>query len=111
MKFTFRSHLTWTYGDRTIVEQDAGRVDITIEGDPEGARTEFVIENGIRAALRMPGQGMLTLDRGLLSYVATFDENGEFVGVEVLRDAGGHPAFNSEVFCEAAVPALGIPTT
>ena len=26
LKFTFRSHLTWTYGDRNIVEQDAGRV-------------------------------------------------------------------------------------
>jgi hypothetical protein len=54
---------------------------------------------------------MLTLDHGLLSYVATFDENGDFVCVEVLKDAGGHPAFNSEVFCEAAVPTLGIPTT
>jgi hypothetical protein len=109
-KLTFRSHLTFTYGDRTFLEQDAGRVFITTEGDPEGAHTDFVIENGIRAAIRVPGQGMLTIDHGLLDYVVTFDENGEFESVQVLSDAGGHPAFDSDVACEAAVEALGIPT-
>jgi hypothetical protein len=109
-KVTFRSHVTWIYGDRTLIEQDAGRVLITTEGDSEGAHTEFVIENGIRAALRIPGQGMLTLDHGFIDYVATFDENGEFESVQVLKDAGGHPAFDSDVFCDAAIEALGIPT-
>jgi hypothetical protein len=54
---------------------------------------------------------MLTLDHGLLSYVVTDDDNGEFVRVEVLKYAGGQPAVRSEVFCDAAIEALGKPTT
>jgi hypothetical protein len=46
----------------------------------------------------------------LLSYLVSFDENGDFLSVEVLKDAGGHPAFDSDVFCDAAIEALGIPT-
>jgi hypothetical protein len=70
----------------------------------------LVVETGIPAAIRVPGQGALTLDHGFLSYLVSFDENGDFVSVEVLKDAGGHPAFDSDVFCEVAVDALGIPT-
>lgn len=110
-KVTFRSKFTFTYGDRTLIEIDAGRVDVQrAEGTFPGPRTDLVVETGIRAALRVPGQGMLTLDHGYLKYLVSFDENGEFLGVEVLKDAGGHPAFDSEVFCDVATEALGIPT-
>ena len=110
-KLTFRSRLSFTYGDTTIYAQNAGRIDVQrVEGEFPGPRTDLVVETGIRAALRVPGQGTLTLDHGYLSYLVTFDENGDFVSVEVLKDAGGHPAFDSDVFCEAAIDALGIPT-
>jgi hypothetical protein len=81
-----------------------------VEGEFPGPRTDLVVETGIRAALQVPGQGTLTLDHGLLSYLVSFDENGDFLSVEVLKDAGGHPAFDSDVFCDAAIEALGIPT-
>jgi hypothetical protein len=110
-KLTFRSRLTFTYGDNTLIEMDAGRVDVRrLQGEFPGPRTDFVVETGIRAALRVPGEGMLTLDHGYLAYLVSFDENGDFVGVQVLKEAGGHPAFDSDVFCEAAIDALGIPT-
>jgi hypothetical protein len=79
------------------------------EGDPEGAHTELITATGLRAFLLVPGEGAVTLDHGFIQFLATFDENGEFVGLEVLKEAGGHPAFQSEVFCDAAVAALGIP--
>jgi len=108
---TFRTRLSFTYGDTTIYAQNAGRVDVErVEGEFPGPRTDFVVEAGIRGALRIPGQGTLTLDHGLLSYLVSFDQTGEFLSVEVLKDAGGHPAFDSDVFCEAAIDALGIPT-
>lgn len=111
-KVTFRSKFTFTYGDRTLIEIDAGRVDVQrAECTFPGPRADLVVETGIRAALRVPGQGMLTLDHGYLKYLVSFDENGEFLGVEVLKDAGGHPAFDSEVFCDVATEALGIPTS
>jgi len=111
-KLTFRSKVTLTYGDRTLVEIDAGRVDVQrVEGTYPGPRTAFVIETGLRAALRLPGGGMLTLDHGYLEYLASFDENGDFLGVETLKEAGGHPVFEEGVFCEIAVEALEIPTS
>jgi hypothetical protein len=110
VKFTFRASSSFTYGDTTVYALSAGRVFQVTQGDPEGAHTELVTETGLRAFLRVPGEGAVTLDHGFLRFLATFDENGDFVGVEVLRDVGGHPAFQSEVFCDAAVAALGIPT-
>jgi hypothetical protein len=108
---TFRTRVSFTFGGKTILAQNAGRVDVQrVEGEFPGPRTDLVVETGIRAALRVPGQGMLTLDHGLLRYLVSFDENGDFVSVEVLKDAGGHPAFDSDVFCDAVIDALGIPT-
>jgi hypothetical protein len=110
VKLTFRGRVSFTYGDTTVYALSAGRVFQVTQGDPAGAHTELVTETGLRAFLRVPGEGAVTLDHGFLQFLATFDENGDFVGLEVLREAGGHPAFQSEVFCDAAVAALGIPT-
>lgn len=110
VKAAFRSRASLTYGDTTIYAQSAGRIYELTEGDPEGAHTSLVVDNGLRAFLLVPGEGAVTLDHGFLQFLASFDENGDFLGVEVLKDAGGHPAFDSEVFCDAAIEALGIPT-
>ncbi len=110
-KLTFRSSLALTYGDTTVYALNTGRVDVQrVEGEFPGPRTELVVETGVRAMLRVPGQGVVTIDHGYLEYLVSFDENGDFVGVQVLKDAGGHPAFYDPVWCEAAVEALGIPT-
>jgi hypothetical protein len=109
VKATFRSRASITYGDTTIYAQSAGQDFQVTEGDPEGAHTELITATGLRAFLLVPGEGAVTLDHGFIQFLATFDENGEFVGLEVLKEAGGHPAFQSEVFCDAAVAALGIP--
>ena len=42
-----------------------------------------------------------------MHYFISFDENDEVVGVEVLRDRGGHSAFESDVLCQAATAASG----
>ena len=108
---TFRSRVSLTYGDRTIFETDAGRLDVQrVDGEFPGPRTDLAVNTGIRAALRIPGEGTLTLDRGYISFLISFDENGDFVSVELLTEAGGHPSFDNEVFCEVAIDALGIPT-
>jgi hypothetical protein len=107
---TFRSTAAITYGDTTVYALSAGREDVRAEGQFPGPRTELVVVTGVRAMLRVPGQGVVTIDHGYLEFLASFDESGEFVGLEVLKEAGGHPAFQSEVFCDAAVEALGIPT-
>jgi hypothetical protein len=110
-KLTFRTQFAFTYGDTTVYSLSAGRVDVVrVEGTFPGPRIDLVVETGVRATLRVPGEGMLTIDHGYLEYLVSFDENGDFVEAQVLKDAGGHPAFISDVFCDAAIEALGIPT-
>jgi hypothetical protein len=109
-KVTFSDKITLTYGDTTIYALNTGRLDVQrVAGEFPGPRTDLVVETGVRAMLRVPGQGVVTIDHGLLTWLASFDENGDFLSFEVLKDAGGHPAFGTEVWCEAAIEALGIP--
>jgi hypothetical protein len=111
-KLTFRSTVSLSYGDRTIFLHGAGRsVFELIEGEFGSAQIDLGVENGVRAFVRVPGQGAVTLDHGLLKYVVELNEFGDVVNVELLKDAGGHPDFTDGVFCEAAVAGLGIPTT
>ena len=109
-KLTFRSRIAFTYGDTTVFLLNAGRLDVErVTGEYPGPRTDLAVDTGLRAFLRVPGEGAVTLDHGYLEYLASFDANGDFVGAEVLKDAGGHPDFYDAVFCEAATEALGIP--
>jgi hypothetical protein len=81
-KLAFRTRLSFTYGDTTIYAQRAGQDFQVTEGDPEGAHTELITATGLRAFLLVPGEGAVTLDHGFIQFLATFDENGEFVGLE-----------------------------
>ena len=109
-KVVFNSTASFTYGDVTLDLLNAGRVlGIVVSSGNGAARTEEIVETGLRARLKLPGGGVITSDHGLLHYVVTFDENDEEVDVDVLRDRGGHPAFESDVICEAATAAFGLP--
>ena len=109
-KMVFNTTASFTYGDVTLVALNAGRVlGIVVPSQEGAARTEEIVETGLRARLKLPNGGVLTSDHGLLHYVISFDENDEVVDVDVLRDRGGHPAFDSDVLCEAATGAFGLP--
>jgi hypothetical protein len=102
---------TWlTYNDVTLLDQGSGRT-VAIDVPPRGgaAETVEVIETGLRAKLKLANGKVLTSDHGLLHYLVSFDADGNFLGIDVLRDRGGHPAFASDVWCEAATAACGIP--
>ena len=95
-----------THDGVTLVNQFAGR---TVAVDvPEGVE---VIETGLRARLKLSNGRVLIADHGLLHTLVFLDEEGEFVGLEILRDRGGHPIFASEgeLWCQAATAAFGLP--
>lgn len=112
-KLSFNSRTTFSFGDQSVSDHWAGRVfSFVTEGESfESPHTELVTENGLRAYLRAPGGGTVTRDAGNLQYLLTFGEGGEFLGVEVIKDAGGHPAFYEPVWCNAALELLGIPAS
>jgi hypothetical protein len=110
VKVLFNSKTWLTYNGITLVGQFAGRtLDVAAPPQSGAAETREVIETGLRARLKFANGKVLTTDHGLLHYVVNFDAEGEFLGLEVLRDRGGHPAFESDVWCEAATAAFGIP--
>jgi hypothetical protein len=107
---SFNETVTFTYGDRTITSHAAGRqVYELLEGDYDGAYSEFQVQTGVRAQLKVPGGGLVQSDAGNLQFIGTFDENGDFT-FEIIKDAGHHEQFASDVFCDAALPLLGIPS-
>jgi hypothetical protein len=109
-KVLFNDKTWFTYNGVTLVYQFTGRtVDIAAPPQSGAAETREVIETGLRAKLKLANGKVLTTDHGLLHYLVHFDAEGEFLGVELLRERGGHPAFGSDVACEAATGAFGIP--
>ena len=108
-KIAFNDKGRLTYNGVTLTEHYAGRtVEIDVAPQPGAAETVEVIETGLRAKLKLANGGVITSDHGLLHYLVSFDANGEFLGIEVVRERGGHPAFQSDVWCEAATAAFGI---
>jgi hypothetical protein len=101
---------SFTHDGVTLVSLVSGRVvGVDVPAREGAARTVEVVETGLRGTLKLANGGVLMRNQGLLHYFISFDENGELVGVEVLRDRGGHPGFMSDVFCQAATGAFGLP--
>jgi hypothetical protein len=77
-------------------------------GLESGPHTHEFVENGLRAKLKLPNGGLLTRDAGSLTYRVSFDAADNVVGFELVSVHGPHPAFDSPVWCEAAIAALGL---
>ena len=107
--FTFRATITNPITGASIVDQSAGNFrNEIVEGLESGAHTHVFVENGLRAKLKLEHGGLLTVDAGSLSYSLSFDANGEVTDLELLFVHGPHPAFDSPVWCDAAIDALGL---
>ena len=105
----FRATLTNPDTGASVVDQSAGNFSNEIvAGLESGVHTHVFVENGLRAKLKLENGGLLTLDAGSLSYALTFDANDNVTDFELLFVHGPHPAFDSPVWCDAAVDALGL---
>ena|SRR5215212_9619726 len=117
-RLTFRGRTTLSYGDLSVTAMSTGRVAVdTLDAPLDEPHTELVRESGLRSWARIPGQGVVTADHGLLVYTVTLAPNTDpdaedplmVTDIEVLKDAGGHPDFSDPVFCEAVTSYFGIP--
>jgi hypothetical protein len=93
----------------SVIDSAAGSsTNEIVEGLESGVHTHLFVENGLRAKLKLPHGGVLTHDAGRIVYTVTFDAADEVIAVDVLEVHGPHPAFDSDVWCDAATAALGI---
>jgi hypothetical protein len=99
----FSQKLTFTYGELSIASRNVGREVIAIV---EGG--ELVVRSGLQGQLKLPGGGLVRSDAGNLQFLLTFNEHGELVDLQIVKDAGHHEGFASGAFCSAALDLLGI---
>lgn len=93
----------------TVIDSAAGySTNEIVTGLESGPHTHRFVESGLRAKLKLVNGRVLTHDAGVIAYTVSFDANDDVVDVEVLFVHGPHPAFESDVWCDAAVEALGL---
>jgi hypothetical protein len=80
-----------------------------IEGDG-GVETLLITFKGLPSKLKLPHGEVLSRDAGVIAFEITFDATGEVIDFQVVVNKGPHPEADSDfqLFCEIAVPALGI---
>ncbi len=109
VKISFNVKTTYMHGSVSLLEHSAGQfTNEIVSGLESQAHTHRFVETGLRAKLKLPHGGVLTRDAGRIVYEVSFDENDEFVDLEVISVSGPHPAFTSDIFCEVATAAFGI---
>jgi hypothetical protein len=84
--------------------------DALISGDPNGLNTHEWTFKGNAELIRGADGGVIGHDRGQLIVDVTWNGpefSGEFVGLEIVSDRGGHGLFGSGD-CSVLVPALGL---
>lgn len=109
VRFNYSNTFTNPKTGASIVDSAAGSVtNEIVEGLESGAHTHLFVENGLRAKLKLAGGRVLTHDAGRIVYTVSFDAADEFLALNVLEVHGPHPAFESDVWCDAATSALGI---
>jgi hypothetical protein len=94
-------------GDSIVISY-AGLLGGQFSGDPEGIHTFTFTHAGLQELIRTSRGSVLTLDAGNVVSVVTFDGDQLVSEENVIR--GPHPELESgfALFCEVAVPALGI---
>ena len=107
--FNFSNTITNPVNGRSVVDSSAGSItNEIVVGEEAGAHTHRLVENGLRAKLKLANGRVLTHDAGQIIYDVSFDADDNFLGVEVISVHGPHPAFESDIWCEKAIEALGL---
>ena len=76
----------------------------------DGGTTELQTFKGLPELIKTAHGGVLLRDAGYVTFLRTFDADGDMVSSEVVLERGPHPDLDSdfEAFCEVVVPALGL---
>ena len=94
-----------------VIIHFAGPFTATLVSENEdGGFTELQTFKGLPEQIKTAHGGVLLRDAGYVTFLRTFDENGDLVSSEVVVEKGPHPDLDSdfEAFCEVTVDALGL---
>jgi hypothetical protein len=106
-----RNTLTNPANGATVTIHFAGPFTATIVSfNADGGTTELHTFKGLPEQIKTARGGMLLRDAGYVTFLRTFDADGQMVSSEVVLERGPHPDLDSdfEAFCDVVVPALGL---
>jgi hypothetical protein len=95
----------------TVILHFAGPFTATIVSfNEDGGTTELHTFKGLPEQIKTEQGSLLLRDAGYVTFLRTFDAEGEMISSEVVLERGPHPDLDSdfEAFCEVMVPALGL---
>ncbi|HSI97314.1 MAG TPA: hypothetical protein VK926_03045 [Gaiellaceae bacterium] len=111
IKLILNIHVTYTNpaNGRAVVERWSQlETNEIVEGQESGPHTHEFSNTGLKAMLKLKNGGVLTRDAGSITFRVSFDENDDFVGLEVVSIHGPHPGFFEDLFCSTVTDALGL---
>jgi len=95
----------------SVILHFAGPFTATIVSfNEDGGTTELHTFKGLPEQIKTSHGALLLRDAGYVTFLRTFDADGNQLTSEVVLEKGPHPDLDSdfEAFCEATVPALGL---
>lgn len=106
--FTYRYTLTNPATGAAVVDSGAGEdMQVIVAGEEAGPHTHEYTAKGLRGKLQAADGPVLLRDAGSATYRASFDENDELTGLEMVSISGPHTGLGSDEWCDAAVGVLG----
>ena len=107
--FNFQFALTNPLNGAAVIDSAAGQdTNVIAAGQETGAHTHRLTAIGLRAKLKLAHGAVLTRDAGSITWEASFNENDELTDIDVIDVNGPHAGFDSSVWCDAAIEALGL---
>jgi hypothetical protein len=93
------STFTATASGKTVEFRMAGNViEQPLVANPDGTFTEYVTVTGTSSIYKLVNGPVIVKDIGSITFAATFDSEGNFVGFDVVKIAGPRPAGCNAVF-------------
>jgi hypothetical protein len=95
----------------TVTLHHAGPFTATVVSfNEDGGTTELHTFKGLPEQIKTPHGGVLLRDAGYVTFLRTFNGDGELVSSEVVLERGPHPDLDSDftAFCDVMVSALGL---
>ncbi len=108
-QFTFQYYFTASGSGKTVeifVAQQFTSVGPTV--NPDGTLTFADTFKGLPETLKLPNGPIISRDAGNVTFLDTFDADGNFISRTIASEQGPHPDLDSDfaLFCDVIVPAL-----
>jgi hypothetical protein len=102
--FVFRSAATGKWVELFVAQSSSSHEVV----NPDGSMTFMTTFKGLPEKIKLPNGPILSRDAGSVTFLDTFDADGNFVSRSVVDEKGPHPDLESDfaIFCDVIVPAL-----